>query len=354
MSVAPIIMMMAHQNQMRMREQSRIRREEDRRRRKRLEEKRKREAENQHRKTSPVLYTEENWQQDRCLKAISMQPTVKKIMEIIEEVRPNIVKKEQEKIDEMILKIGYEYEVIRQELEVEIKKLKKMGISIEGKQYELTRLSPLNTKLARPKQVKEFLGSTFIIMDGQPIELNLEILSQENYFEKRYTELNPDKVEIEFNEKKSRMKRYLMFAKYLKFLLRTYKYILLSEDLEFVTRRHERCELRRRELESYNSLNQEQLLLINSYFNHLAQLTKISSKLTSLFQTKRNLDSTDNENIYKLTIEEKNMYIASGGNTFTADDFEVYIDKALVTDDDVGIVKPSVSALSDANFAILS
>ena len=89
---AIIALMMAQQHQRRMAEDAC-------RRRRRREEQRKKEEENrkliEHRKTSPVICNDEKWQQDRCVKAISLQSCVQDFVSTIDMVRPMIIEQEE-------------------------------------------------------------------------------------------------------------------------------------------------------------------------------------------------------------------------------------------------------------------
>ena len=310
MSIVPaMVAIMVAENNRRMMEQSRRRREEEERRRKKREEEEKRKEEEyrkmvEHRKTSPVVYNSEEWQQNRCLKAIALQPSVQELMNLIEEVRPKIVEKEKQKQDTKILEVGYEYEQVRRKLDSDISTLEGSGIRISGEQYKLTRLSPVNTNLARPKEVTEYIGNIFNINDGQPIEINPTILSSDQYYRSRYMEMKPDEIEIDFNETNQRMKKYQTFGKYLGFLLKTKKYQELERHSKSISKQHEECGLRKKEMDSYSSLTKEQLLVIKSYFEHLNELSIISNRLQKLFYEKTYIDSYNNERIYDLTIKE--------------------------------------------------
>ena len=310
MSIVPIMVatMMIHQNNQRMLEASRRRREdEERRRRKRREEERKREEEQrkmvEHRKNSAVVYNNESWQQDRCVKAITLQPCVQTLISTIEEVKPTIIEEEEKKYDEEIMETGYAYEVVRASLDSDIETLKKSGITISGSEYRLTRLTPTNTHIAHPEKITEFLGGMFTI-NGQTIQLNSQILSEERYFEDRYEYMNPEQLEQDYTEASKKMSRYQFFGKYLKFILRTRKYSELEEKFEDLAERHETCELRKRQMQSYQSLTKEQLLAIKSYFEHLAQLTEISDRLQKQFSSKKHLRDTDNQTIYSLALHK--------------------------------------------------
>jgi hypothetical protein len=308
-AASTIILLMAaqQQHQRMMEEQARRRREEERRRRERLEEERRRDEEHrkmvEHRKNSAVVYNDENWQQDRCVKAISLQPSVQNFMGVIEKVRPTIIKEEAEKFDERILETGYAYEKTKIDLDSDIEALKESGISIQGTQYELTRLTPTNTLVAKIERITEYEGTTFTINNGQPIELNPIILSSDSYFKDRYQEMHPEEVTEDYATTTTRLKRYQSIGKYLGFLLKTKKYSELVDHSEKITAKHDKCELRKREMESFQSLTKEQLLMIRSYFEHLQTLSSISDNIKDLFYKKRELQSDSNKRIYDLTIK---------------------------------------------------
>ena len=309
MSMVPIMLMMMHQQNQRnmhMMQENQRRREAERRRRREEEERKEEEKRKmiKHRKESAVVYNEESWQRDRCVKAISLQPCVQSLVQVIEKVRPRVIESEEAKYDKEIIQVGYEYEQVRQELDDIMETLKKSGISINGDQYRLSRLSPMGTNLVKPEQVTEFLGSTFTIDNGQSIELNSRILSDASYFEDRYQAMNPESLEKEYMETGTKVNRYQKFGKYLRFLLRTRKYLELESKFEGLTEKHETCETRKREMESFQSLTKEQLIVIRTYFERLAQLTEISNRLQKLFSSKRHLRDADNQKIYELSINE--------------------------------------------------
>ena len=99
MSAGAIVVLMMAQ------EQERRRREEEERRRRRRQEERRREEERkrqeeyrkmvEHRKYSPIVCNDEQWQLDRCVKAISMQPCVRSLVSAIEKTRPKIIEIEE-------------------------------------------------------------------------------------------------------------------------------------------------------------------------------------------------------------------------------------------------------------------
>ena len=111
MGIAPFVVLMAAQHHQRM-----MREEEDRRRRQRQEEERRKQEQRrreenrkmvEHRKNSPVVYNEEKWQQDRCVKAFSLQPFVQSLISAIEIVKPTVIELEEKKYDERIIDTGY-------------------------------------------------------------------------------------------------------------------------------------------------------------------------------------------------------------------------------------------------------
>lgn len=309
--MSAIIMMMAvHQMQQnqRMMEHHRRMAEASRRARERARrEEEERQQMIEHRKNAAVEFNNESWQQDRCVKAFSLQPSVKELISIIELLRPKIIEEQEKEFNKKILDVGYKYEEIKNELDRDIEALKKLGISISGQKYKLTRLVPTNTHIARIEKVTESFGNTFIVMNGQPIELNESILANKCYYEHRYSEMNPEKAQKELNEVNSKRKKYEMIGKFLGFVLKTKKYNNIKERSDKLEAVNETCELRKRELNSFNSLNKEQLLIIQSYFAHLGQLTKLSNQITELFNEKSELKSEENKKVYDLIIK-KIMY----------------------------------------------
>ena len=304
---AIIALMMAQQHQRRMEDEARRRRRRQEEERRREEERRKIEENRkmiEHRKTSPVVCNDEKWQLDRCVKAISMQSCVQDFISIIDVVRPTIIEREEKNYDRELLDVGYEYESLKSDLDGDIETLKKLGIYIDGDQYKLSRLTPINTNIAKPEQATESYGNTFTIMNGQPIELNQGILSSEGYYEEKYQEMNPEELEKAYIDNSSRMKKYQKYGKLLKFLLKTRKYLELEEVVENLSVKHEQCELRKKEMQSFKSLTKEQLLAIKSYFLHLDQLIKTSDRIKVLFDDKALLRYESNEKVYDLTIKE--------------------------------------------------
>jgi len=302
MSTAIYLMMMMHQQ------------EEERRRRRRREEERKREEEIrreeenrrmiEHRKNSPLKWNNESWQKDRCIKAINLQPCVERLISTIYQEKPSVILQEEKRHDNLLLDVGFEYEQSRKELENDIETLKKLGITIDGAEYELTRLTPNNSHIASIERTTESFGNVFSIMNGQPITLNPDILSNEGYYEDEYEESLPEEVEKAYLETFLKIGKYKKYGSYLKFLLKTKKYLALEEKGEDLTNRRRECELKKKELQSYQSLNKNQLLVIKSYFIHLDQLSKISNRIATLFNDKAHLRYESNTNIYNLTIKE--------------------------------------------------
>ena len=311
MSAVPIMMMMMMENNRRMREdylrRRRMMEEEERRRKEREAEERRKAEEHrkmvEHRKSSPVVYNNEEWQQDRCIKAMSLQPCVQSLLSIIEEVRPTIIEEEQSILNRKIMEVGQRYEMVRKKIDQDIETLRNLGIAVSGRQYQLSRLVPTNTNMAIIEQINEFMGTTFTIADGQPIEINPRILDNPGYYQRRYEELHPEETARDFTETTKRMKRYQAIGKYLRFLLRTQKYLDLEDHSERITAEQEKCELRKKEMQSFQSLNKEQLLAIRSYFKHLGQLTDISPEIENLFRIRGLLKYPSNERVYDLTIK---------------------------------------------------
>ena len=336
MSAGAIVVLMMAQ------EQERRRREEEERRRRRRQEERRREEERkrqeeyrkmvEHRKYSPIVCNDEQWQLDRCVKAISMQPCVRSLVSAIEKTRPKIIEAEEKKYNQKLLEVGSKYELLKNDLDSDIEILRKLGIYIEGEQYELSRLTPINTHMAIIGETTESFGNIFTIMDRQPIELNSKILSSEKYYEERYKEMNPEELEQEFIETNLKIKKYQKYGKYLKFLLRTKRYLELEEQSESLEAKYEQCELRKKEMQSFQSLSKEQLLAIKSYFIHLDQLTTISNKIKDLFQEKKLLRKDNNERIYDLTIKE---IISIGDYNELLSETHDYISKIYSNDEEV-------------------
>ena len=311
MSAVPIIMMMMMENQRRMMEEEERRRkrmmeEEERRRKEREAEQRRQEEEYrkmiEHRKYSPVEYNDESWQQDRCVKAFSLQPCVQDFIQSFRNARTQIIEEQGKKYDGKIIEAGYEYEEIRNQLDADIEALRKTGVSISGEKYKLTRLCPIRTQIPKPEQITEYVGSTFAINGNQPIELNPDILSEDEYFENRYWEMGPEELEREFNKTSSKLKKYQAIGKYLGFLLKTKKYKELEEDTEILRQKHKKCELRKKEMLSFQSFTKEQLLTIKSYFGHLFRLSNVSDRIDDLSHSKYLL-RYDTGLVYDLAIQ---------------------------------------------------
>ncbi len=309
MSAAIIMMMAMHQmqqNQRMMYESNRRMQEASRRAseaaaKKRKEEQRKLE---EHRKNAPVENNGEKWQEDRIVKAISLQPSVNSLISIMEATKPKVIEAEELKFDKKIAEMGYKYELLKKDIEKDIETLVKLGVSISGKKYKLTRLAPTNTHIARIEQTTESFGNTFTINNNQPIDINPSILATKGYYEERYKEMNPEKVRKEYVEASLKMSKYQRIAKYLKFILKTKKYIELEEEVSNLKARNSTCELRRKEMESYKSLTKDQLIAIRNYFNHLDSLGNISDKITTLFNQKAALRRENNEEVDVLVLEE--------------------------------------------------
>ena len=186
-----VVMMAAHQTQ-RMLEESRRRDEELRKRRRREEEEERERKEKEkkklieHRKNAPVVYNKEDWQIDRCVKAISLNSSVQNLISVIEKERPKVIEEYEKIFDKDIFEVGFEYESLRNNLEEDIDTLKSMGITVEGTEYEFSRIKPSKSLVAKIEQDKEFFGNKFTIMKGQPIEISPEILDDNGYYEKKY------------------------------------------------------------------------------------------------------------------------------------------------------------------------
>ena len=282
-------------------EEEEERRREQERREREEEEKRRKIA---HRKKAPVIWNNEDWQRNRCIKAISMQPCVQNLISVIENVRPKTIETEIEKMDRRILEVGFEYEGVKNSLDTDIDKLKELGITISGRQNELSRLVPITSNVAKPEKTSETIGNTFTIKNGPPIELDSSIISNSRYFENRYKQMNQEGVEYQLDNLNSRLNRYHKFGKKLSFLLRTKKYRDLKDDISVLEDKKQVCELRKKEMESYQSLNRDQFVVIKSYFEHLKELTEISNRINLLFKEKGYLSKENNANIYDLTIKD--------------------------------------------------
>ncbi len=334
MSAAIIMMMAMHQmqqNQRMMYESNRRMQEANRRAseaaaKKRKEEQRKLE---EHRKNAPVENNGEKWQEDRIVKAISLQPSVNSLISTMEATKPAVIESEEKKYDQRILEAGYEYELLKKEIENDIETLRNLGISTSGKQYKLSRLTPSNTHIAKIEQATESFGNTFTINNNQPIDINPSILATNGYYEERYKEMNPEKVRKEYVEASLKISKYQRIAKYLKFILKTKKYIELEEEVSNLKARNSTCELRRKEMESYKSLTKEQLIAIRNYFNHLDSLGDISDKITTLFNQKAALRRENNEEVDALVLEE---IMANGEYSDLVSEVYDYVSKIYAND----------------------
>ena len=283
------------------RRKQRQREEEERRRKRRLEEEEE-ERRIKECKYSPVSYNGLRWQIDRCVKAFSMQPFVQKLITTIEEVRPSVIKKLEDQYDKVLLDTGYEYEVLKNDLDKDIETLDDSKITIKGEQYVLTRLP--DTKAATIEKTTEYFGNVFTIGNGLSIVLNPEILSNNKYYEKNYEEMNHVGIIDELLDINAKIEKYKKYGKYLGFLLKTRKYSHLKARLEILKKDEIRAEEKRQELKSFNSLSKDQLLVINSYFTNLNKLIEVSNKINKLFDEKDQLRVENNSYIYDLTIKE--------------------------------------------------
>ena len=191
-----LLMEMEEEEERRREEEERLRREEQRRREeeearlRREEERRRKEEEHrkmiEHRKNSPVICNDEEWQINRCVKAISMQSCVQDFITAIEEVRPTVIEREKANYDRKLIDVGFDYESDKNSLDTDIDKLRELGISIDGDYYTLSRLAHVDNNMAKPIKSTETYGNRFTIMNGQPIELNPSILSSEGKYEEKY------------------------------------------------------------------------------------------------------------------------------------------------------------------------
>ena len=91
--IGAIIAMQSHQR--RMQDAARRRRREEEERQRQAAEKRRREERKliEHRKNSPVICNNEEWQINRCVKAISMQSSIQYFITEIEEVKPTVIER---------------------------------------------------------------------------------------------------------------------------------------------------------------------------------------------------------------------------------------------------------------------
>lgn len=308
-----LLMEMEEEEERRRKEEERLRREEQRRREeeearlRREEERRRKEEEHrkmiEHRKNSPVICNDEEWQINRCVKAISLQSSIKDLISTIEKERPTVIEKEEKKYNDRILDVGYEYELARNNIDKDIETLEELGVFIKGTQYELSRLAHVDANIAKIEQTIEHFGNIFTINNNQPIELNSDILSNQKYFEERFEQTNPEEIERESIVLDAKINKYHRVGKVLGFLLKTKGYLKLEDQSKSLSKRKQESILRKKELQSFQSLNKDQLLAIKSYFSHLDELSKISDKLKSLFNEKDDLKNNDNKYIYDLTIK---------------------------------------------------
>lgn len=305
MSASTFLYLMMLEENRRREEEEEEERERARRRKRREEEERKRkehEAMVLERKNSPVVFNGEDWQVSRCIKAIRMQPFTMELLKIIDEVKPEIVEREKEKFDYVILDAGVEYEEIKENLKEDLEKLKKLGIVVSGTQIELSKLE--ETKNAVLEETSESFGNTFAIQDGPEIELNTYILSSEYYFEKKYNSTNPERIEDELSYANQKISKYEKYAKLFRFLLNTEGYAYYKKIAETMVQKLEECNQAKREMDSYNSLTKEQLLVIKSYFANLDKLSEVSKRIDSLFNSKDTVGDKNDTNIYNLVIDE--------------------------------------------------
>ncbi len=308
-----LLMEMEEEEERKRKEEERRKREEERKRKEEEERLRKQEEERQreekrrkmieHRKNSPVICNEEEWQINRCVKAISLQSSIKDLISTIEKERPTVIEKEEKKYNDRIFDVGYEYELARNNIDKDIETLEELGVFIKGTQYELSRLAHVDANIAKIEQTIEHFGNIFTINNNQPIELNSDILSNQKYFEERFEQTNPEEIERESIVLDAKINKYHRVGKFLGFLLKTKGYLKLEDQSKSLSKRKQESILRKKELQSFQSLNKDQLLAIKLYFSHLDELSKISDKLKSLFNEKDDLKNNDNKYIYDLTIK---------------------------------------------------
>jgi hypothetical protein len=330
-SIAPIvavIVMQQHQEEMRRRQ------EEERRRRQREEEERRRREEEErqmieHRKNSPVVFTHEGWQIDRCLKAFSLQASVQRLVSLVDEVVPMVIEREDNKYNDKLLDLGTEYELVKTSLNNDIDELRKLGITVSGNQIKYMRVA--ESKISKPEKEIEGFGKTFTVANSQPIELDPDIMSKEGYFEDRYKKMNPQELEKEYHKISSKMNRFTKAGKVLGFLLKTDKYLDLKEENDAITSRHDECITKKKEMESFDSLNKEQLLAIKSYFVTLSKLRKVSANIEYLFQEKDTLKDKDNGYAFNLSLGE---VIENSDNRDLIRQVHEYIEKICYNDEE--------------------
>ena len=294
-----VMMIMHHGEEMRRRIEEE--REEERRREAIRREEHRRMIE--HRKNSPVVYNDQEWQISRCVKAISMQPCVQEFVSLIDKVKPLVIQEEEKHYDEELINAGYEYEMVRNEIVSDIEDLKKSGVTITGSQYNFVRLVPTNTSIGMVEQTTESFGKTFVIQDQERLDLNPSIISDRDYYKDRYIEMNSDEIEKDINEVKAKINQYNKYGKVFGFLLSTRKYERLNDKSYELNDKRSECELRKRQMEAYSLLTEEQLSLIKSYFEHLDQIYNNSNKIANLFRAKELLRDNNNKNIYANTVE---------------------------------------------------
>ena len=324
MSEILLFALIAHEEEERRRREEEEEEEEE---RERQEEERRRVI--KHRKTSPVICNNEDWQINRCVKAISMQPFVEEFVKTIDKVKPEVIEEEEKKYDEKLIDTGYEYEQSKRTLEKDIEALKKLGITVDGTKYELSRLTPTDTNVAKPVQVTEVFGNIFTINNGEPIELTPYILSTDGYYEARYQQMDPEGLKQKALDNNAKIEKYQKYGRYLRFLLNTNKYRGLREKAIDLESEQTTCEYRKQQLESFKSLSKEQLSLVKEYFTHLDELTKISNKIKELFERREYLRYNSNTGIEDLTIKEvisRNEYSA------LVDEVYDYIDRIYKND----------------------
>lgn len=310
-----------------------------RRKRKRAEEERKRKQQEKernelikHRKFFPIAYTEDEWQQDRCIKAISLQPCVCELVAIISDRIEQVIKDEDKRYTERIISLGYEYEIIRGKLEDDIKVLKGLGITVDGKQYRLSRLFFSRNNMGTVEKTADYFGTTFSISGGsQPVHLSSKILSSESYFVDKYRELSPERIEEDFVKTKSRMKRYQAIGKVLRFLLKTQKYLTLLEHSKVITEEHDKCENAKKNMQTFSLLKRWEIMVIKSYLEHLEQLYEISCRLNTVFNFRDKIYSKANKEIYSIAIDE---IMADSLYDEIVDQVCDYISKILLNDEE--------------------
>jgi hypothetical protein len=316
---------------MMMEEDERRRREEEEREEREEQERRRRELHRrmvEERKNSPVVYCEYEWQIDRCVKAISMQPSVQKLVELINKAKLEVIEIKENKYDEQLLEAGNRYELVKTSINNDIAELNKLGITIEGNEYVFSRLA--ESKISKPEKATESFGDTFKILDYQPIELNLKILSTDGYFRNKYNDMKHEEIEQGLTEANSKIEKYKKYGKVFGFLLKTNKYSVLEQARDYLVSQQGLCELRKREMEIFDSLNKEQLLAIKSYFVNLDELRKVSANIEYLFHEKDRLRKEPNEKLYDLVIK---YIIAKKEDNELLDQVKDYIENIYANDE---------------------